>query len=271
MATRWHEADLTAWMIDTYACPYLNIQGICTHEDDGTGRKVGEPLFPQVHPIEMLLMQRQASPIEFEAQYQGQPRPAGDALFDEPGRFSKLPDISFQCGYGVDLAYSESTASDWSVCLKGRRYGDTIYVLDMARKQVIANKFLVDIKRMVQKERAPLRWYYGGGGELGVLNFIQNEIQGFSGIPAKDDKLVRSTPAQKQWNLKHILLPSEESIYYGPWVELVRKEVMLFTGMNDPHDDIVDSLAALNDQLFGGSINWSDVDKWKKMQPHFGI
>lgn len=267
MGTRWHEADLTAWLIETYQCPYLNIQGICEDEDDGTGRKAGDPLFPQVQPIEMLQKQRQASPVEFESQYQGRPRPMGDALFDEPARYDQLPATAFRSGYGLDLAYSTRTVADWSVVIKGRLYDSSLYVMAMDRRQLVANKFLPFLKLLYNSERGPMRWYYGGGGELGVSSFISAEVPNLVAIPATVDKVVRSLKVRQGWNLKRILLPSESSPYYGSWVEVLRREAMLFTGLNDPHDDIVDALAALWDQLTGASVDWAAHERLKAKLP----
>ena len=260
MATRWHEADLTAWMIEQMHAPYINIQGICEDENDGTGRQVGDPLFPELHPAEMLAMQKQAHPQEFEAQYQGRPRAMGDSLFDEPERFIELPKEPFSTAYGTDLAYSEATISDWSVCLKGRRIGNRVYIIRCYRKQLDANKVVPALKAMWIQERAPMRWYYGGAGEKGMVSFLQAEISNFIAVAAKSDKVIRSTNARSGWNLKRVLLPAEDSPFYGPWVEDVRKECMAFSGAGDAHDDIVDALAALVDQLVGASFDWATVD-----------
>ena len=260
MATRWHEADLTAWMIEQMHAPYINIQGICEDENDGTGRQVGDPLFPELHPAEMLAMQKQAHPQEFEAQYQGRPRAMGDSLFDEPERFIELPKEPFSTAYGTDLAYSEATISDWSVCLKGRRIGNRVYIIRCYRKQLDANKVVPALKAMWIQERAPMRWYYGGAGEKGMVSFLQAEISNFIAVAAKSDKVIRSTNARSGWNLKRVLLPAEDSPLYGPWVEDVRKECMAFSGAGDAHDDIVDALAALVDQLVGASFDWATVD-----------
>lgn len=262
MATRWHEEDLTAWMIETMGAPYINIQGICEDEEDGTGRKLGEPLFPALHPIEMLQMQRQAQPTEFEAQYQGRPKAMGDALFDEPERFKELPiRETFTSAYGADLAYSEKTVADWSVALRGRRYGNKVYVTGMVRRQMLANKFIPQLKAFWLQERGPMRWYHGGAGELGICSFIQSEIPNFIGVQTKQDKVIRSTRARQGWNLHNVVLPSEDSPFYGPWVEDVRKECMLFTGLGDKNDDIVDALAALVDELMGASFDWTLAEK----------
>lgn len=272
MCTRWHEADLAGWMQETYHCPYINIQGICENPNDGTGRQVGEALFPALHTLEMLELQRRASPFEFESQYQGRPRPMGDALFDEPERFDDLPVAhTFQTAYGFDAAYSERTSSDYNVVVRGRRYGDCVYVLGMRRKQAVIGKFLPELKAFCAQAPAPIRWYTGGGGEKGVAGFIAIEVPQLVAMPASGDKIVRSTNVRQGWNLKRVLLPSEASPYYGPWVEELRKEAMLFTGLADPHDDIVDALAALWDQLMGSALDFSVIEQFKTRAPRWSL
>jgi phage terminase large subunit-like protein len=185
----------------------------------------------------------------------------GDSLFDEPKRFIEFPEHhSFVTAYGIDLAYSESTISDWSVILRGRRIGNDLYVIGCERKQIAATKFLPLMKRMYDQVHGVVRWYHGGGGELGMVSFIAREIQNFCGIAAKNDKVIRSANAQKAWNTGHVHLPSEESPFYGQWVKDMRSEVVTFSGAGDEHDDFVDALAALVDQMFGTSFDWDTAD-----------
>lgn len=255
MATRWHEDDLTARMIDRFKCPYLNIQAICEDENDGTGRTFGEVLWPEKRPAEFIEDQRAADPIPFEAQYQGRPRADGDALFGPPHRFTDLPTdrIGFLEAYGADLAYSKKTTADWSVLYFGRRYGDTVYIMRGIRRRVDATQFLDVISLEQETSKATVRWYHGGGGELGVTQFFQREVPWLNALPATSDKVVRSTELRKGWNLGKVLVPAKDSPYYGQWVEELEQEFRVFTGVGDAHDDIVDGVTALFDELQSGS------------------
>ena len=255
MATRWHDDDLTARMIAKMGVPYLNIQAICESEEDGTGRSIGDPLWPEKRPMVFLEQQRQADPIPFEAQYQGRPRSQGDRLFGEPHYFTELPEarLGFTAAYGTDLAYSKSTASDWSVLYYGRKYGDTLYIVRGRRKRVDATEFLDYVAEEQRNAKAPVRFYFGGGGEKGVTQFFAREIPWLNAIAATADKVVRSTEMRKAWNQGRVLLPAEGSVYYGAWVEEIKQEFEVFTGVSDVHDDTVDGVTSLYDELFSGA------------------
>lgn len=262
MATRWLPDDLTGRAITRLKWKYLNIKAIC---DDPTKdpalRGLGEALWSTHRPLEFLRLQQSADPFSFRAQYQGDPQDLGTRLFEEPSRFTHLPDeLVFRTGYGADLAYSAKTISDWSVLLRGRKIGDTLYILHCLREQLDATKFLSKMKAEVDRMKGPVRFYSGGGGELGVSSFIQREIPSFHQLPATQDKVTRSTKARQAWNLTKIAVPDEDSPYYGPWVEPFVNEITQFTGAGDRNDDQVDALAALYDELFSGAIDWSAAD-----------
>lgn len=251
MATRWTDDDITARMIDLWGVDYLNIQAICENGHDGTGRALGDPLWEQ-RPIEFLELQRQSDPVAFEGQYQGRPRKIGDALFGDATRYDELPDtrIGYRDADGADLAYSESTAADWSVLLRGRRIGDKLYLTGCIRKHEEATRFLETLQEQQRIRQCPIRWYHGGGGELGVCTLFRRDVSALRGYQASADKIVRSAGARKAWNLGNILVPGPDSPHYGPWVNALLQEVGVFSGIADAHDDQVDALSALYDELF---------------------
>jgi predicted phage terminase large subunit-like protein len=152
----------------------------------------------------------------------------------------------------------------------GRRVGDTLYVMRVVRKQLDVTRFLDTMEGEVKRFKAPLRFYYGGT-ELGVANFIQQKIPGFSAIQAKEDKVTRSTKTRQAWRLGKIVVPEPGSEHWTPEIETFVDEVTQFTGVHDPHDDCVDALAALHDQLFGANMNWADHDKWQSKMPGFSL
>ena len=268
MSTRWHEDDLSGRAIERLKWNYYNIQAEWEGEIDGTGRQLGDALWPLKHPKAKLDIMKQADPLTYAALYQGRPRPLGDALFDEPATFIDLPHAhTFVNGYGVDLAYSKKTVSDYNVCVKGRRYGDLVYVLGMKRKQCVANDFLPTLKAEYQGCAAPMLWYAANGPEMGVASFISPEVPGFTARAAVVDKVMRSANLRQGWKLRRVLLPHETSPYFGPWVKDLRHECGLFTGVDDAHDDIVDALAALWDQLVGCTLDWGVLDRFQGSRP----
>jgi predicted phage terminase large subunit-like protein len=254
MATRWCIQDLSGRAIDRLNWPYINIPAI---------KDNGEALWPEQRPLSFLALQREADPFSFNAQYMGTPLELGSSLFNEPDRYTDFPiNTKFTTAYGLDLAYSEKTIADWSVLVRGRKYKDTLYITNVIRKQVETTSFIKDIESQYKQQPGSLRWYFAGA-EKGVLQFLRVAVPSLKGLSAKDDKVTRSTKCREAWNLKRILVPNIDSPYYGPWVETFVNELIHFTGAADAHDDQVDAVAALYDELYSGQIDWSTADEWQ--------
>ena len=249
MATRWHPDDPTGREIKA-GWEYINLRAVA-ELDDPLGRQQGEPLAPVRFTLEALeAMREEMGPYEWAAQYQGEPRPRGGEVFGgNVARFTELPQgVPFIPSYGVDLAYTKSTASDRSVCIRMQRFGDTVYVTGARVAQVSASEFILTLKAMASELPGWMRWYTGGGGEKGVAQFIVQRVPNFRAIQAPADKYVRAIPVATAWNAGRIALPADDSPYYGSWVESLIDVICSFTGVNDKRDDEVDALAAGYDE-----------------------
>lgn len=211
------------------------------------------------------------------------------ALFKGVQRFTRLPsEGGYGIAYGADLAYTASTKADWSVLLRGYIFDSDIYIVGMERKQVEATSFVLTMKAKLTERRGIVRWYIGGGGEKGTAQFIAKHICDANNrtylraLGATADKLVRATPVASTWNVPtddegkpiegkrgHIFVPGEDSELYGEWVDVFLNEVLSFTGdpKKDDHDDIVDALAALHDELCNTQQAERDREKRSRFLP----
>jgi predicted phage terminase large subunit-like protein len=96
--TRWHEDDLSGrilpkdydyrsgWVTarDGERWFVLNFPAICEREDDGTGRKIGDALWPDWYTLAMLEQERVTQGSRgFDALYQQRPRPGEGGIFKE--------------------------------------------------------------------------------------------------------------------------------------------------------------------------------------------
>ncbi|MDD1770019.1 MAG: phage terminase large subunit [Methanomassiliicoccales archaeon] len=211
------------------------------------------------------------------------------ALFKGVQRFTRLPsEGGYGIAYGADLAYTASTKADWSVLLRGYIFDSDIYIVGMERKQVEATSFVLTMKAKLTERRGIVRWYIGGGGEKGTAQFISkhlcdaNNRTYLRALGATADKLVRATPVASTWNVPtddegkpiegkrgHIFVPGEDSELYGEWVDVFLNEVLSFTGdpKKDDHDDIVDALAALHDELCNTQQAERDREKRSRFLP----
>lgn len=246
MATRWHEDDLTGRCVKLLGWGYTNLQAIAEDMPDPLGRQPGEALWPSRRPLDFLEVIRRENAYTWASLYQGRPRPRGGSLFGEPHYYqpSELPTKGYRVGYGLDLAYSAKTHADWSVLVKLVRIGDLVYVVDVLRMQADAPTFLAAARRMVDAEPGPIRWYRSGT-EKGVGDFAN--LPRLEHVAATADKFVRAQPVSAAWNTGKVLVPGGHD--RPRWLDGFLTEVTSFTGVHDPHDDIVDALAGGFDVL----------------------
>lgn len=76
ITTRWHEMDLVGWFLEysAYNWQHYNFQAIA-EKNDILGRKEGEPLCPEIQPLDVLELKRKNNPDMFNLVYQGIPTP----------------------------------------------------------------------------------------------------------------------------------------------------------------------------------------------------
>lgn len=243
--TRWHPEDLAGYLIKKHGFEYL-----CFPAIDGKGNA----LWPEGGWTVAELEQKRGNAYTWASLYQGQPRPRGDNVFDGCTTYDRLPN-AYQAGYGVDLAYTKKTKSDWSIALRllredrGAKGKPLFYVANVVRKQERAPAFRRRCAALHQAEpAAPWRWY-AYGPEVGVADLFDTE----DGVPieaisAEGDKLIRAGPVAEAWNDRRVLVPKN-----APWLNDFLEVVNGFTGVNDSQDDDVDALAAAFDLLSDGS------------------
>lgn len=233
--TRWHPDDLIGRLIKD-GWEHVNLPAIS--ED-------GKALWPEHRPIDFIERQREEmSEHMFASLYQGQPRPSGREVFRDANFYDALPP-TYQLAVGIDLAYTSKKSSDYSVAVVMARSGGNVYVLDMIRMQSDAPTFMARLKSLMSGYvGARTRAYIGGGGEQGVLDLFARERVFINAIPATHDKFVRAQGLAAAWNNGRVFLPRDRS-----WLPSLLDEMRNFTGVNDPHDDIVDAMAGAYDEL----------------------
>jgi predicted phage terminase large subunit-like protein len=255
MATRWHPDDLSGWLVTKKSYRYVNFKAIAEgpHNDNGVvlddpnGRKVGESLW-SYKPPEFFEEERKDA-YTWASLYQGEPRPRGGKVFGVPGQYRELPKKGYRGAFGLDLAYSEKTHADFSICVEGWVDDEgRIYIVHVDRKQVDAPSFALTLK--ANKTRRPgwkMRWY-AAGTEKGAADFLKRQGIPLIVKPPKGDKFVRSIETAAEWNAGMILVPDTADMD-APWLPAFLDVIMNFTGVNDLNDDDVDAMTACRDEL----------------------
>ena len=271
IATRWHEDDLIGRLGASGGWEVINLPAIAEVEDP-LGRLPGEPLWPDRFPLtELESIRKQQGDFSFASLYQGRPRPKGSNVFNTPNYYDreKLDLTGCRVVIGADPAASEKTSADYSVAiaLAVRGHGPTsqAYVLDVFRGQVTVPAFVNELRRMSEKHWHAAAAVEAVGGFAAIPQMLKQLDPALKLIPVsvRGDKFTRSQAVAAAWNDGRVLVPQS-----APWLKEFLEEVDLFTGVNDRHDDQVDSLAHAFNSLafapkpvFRGAV--ADPSRWR--------
>ena len=246
--TRWHEDDLigrlAAGQDPRFRWDIINLPAIAGPEDP-LGRQPGEALWPEERPLSMLEEHRSLDAFNFEALYQGQPRPRGARVFGPPHYHEPNFELTgYRITLTADPAASEKTTANYSaaLALATKGYGAAMEgrVLNVYHRQVTIPELVRDLMTFSAAH---------GNAEIAV-----EAVGGFKAIPQMlreidpairvreirplGDKFQRAQPAASAWNAGRLTVPRS-----APWLKAFLAEVCSFTGVHDAADDQVDVLA----------------------------
>jgi phage terminase large subunit-like protein len=286
IGTMWHTDDLINRLLTRGAgddgVPFELVRLPAIAEDnDILGRKEGEALWPETlagkrkFPIEKLReIETMLGPYSFASLYQQRPRPRGNRIFNEPGRF-KLSEWKFD-GHRIcicaDPAATKKTTSDYCaafvLAMKGSGHNEMGWLLAHLRGQweLVDNPHedpptfgFVSRLRKLQKQwgnvAAVVEAVAGFKAVPQMLRAIDKDLRVVEAI-VDGDKFTRAQPAAAAWNSARLLVPIDVE-----WAPGVIKRFQAFTGNDDPEDDEVDAAShgwntmhLPDEQLTGGEV-----------------
>jgi hypothetical protein len=271
VAARFHEDDPSGRQLkktreaderaDEHAPRWIHIHHRAI-EDEGLSTE--RALWPEKRPLPVLKRSRAAAgPYLWAANYQGDPRPAGDTLFGIPGRFDldDLP-VGLQIGIGVDLSYTAGRKSDRGAIVVLGRLEDVYYVL-----YAEAFKLRIDFARhrmrfVFNRWPGAQAFSYVSGTERGPIILLAADENPVTIIPmaARYNKLVRASKMIEHWNGVPDLIggtyrtpPRVLVPHRAPWLAEFLGEYSSFTGEEGGMDDLVDAGVSVFDALAGMS------------------
>lgn len=259
--TRWHEDDLVGWLLDQEAngegehWEVLNLPALAETKDakgkpikDPLGRRAGTALWPErFNRATLLATKRALGSYDWEAQYQGHPKPPGGAKIlrewlrvIEP---EKVPAGMRWMRYW-DLAISTKAGASYTASAKCAFDKDgNLYIAGMVRGRWEWPAQKKVMKATMQAER-PLGVMHGVESALHGTAVVQEfrtekDLRGIAlaKVDVDADKLTRALP----W----IALAEDGKVFLvsGPWVADFIEEAVAFTGHNDKSDDQVDTVS----------------------------
>jgi hypothetical protein len=254
--TRWHVDDLIGRLVDEKDFDRVNIRAVAENDNNGEpedARRDGEALWPEGGWTLDVLEERREIVGEYAwfSLYQGEPRPRGGNVFNEPAFYEELPRVGYKVSLGADLAYTAKSQGrgDYSVIIELWRSGDFFYVVNVIRKQVEAPAFALTLRSETARLKCRVRWDWAGP-EKGSAQFFQRAKIPLDLHPAKGDPFQRVQEVAAAWNVGKVLVPSTEHFPDAEvWLDALLEELGDFTGLNDKHDDQAVALASAFAQL----------------------
>lgn len=270
---RWHSDDLAGRILDgQFGKGWEHIHMPAISDE-------GEPLAPDVWGLDALLdIKETLGPYDWEALYQGSPRPRGGTVFGDPYGYETLPDRHSDA-IGIDLNYVAKTTSDYSVIVVMLHFEGYYYVVDVYRVQTRPPEFKEVLRSYRAKyPRAKIRWY-ASATEEGAASFFRNADYNSQGqekpglpvevLPPHGDKFTRAIPYAADWNAGRVLVPVDSDGKH--WINPFISEHANFTGSGDERDDQVDAAVAARDQLAaGGTATYANIPKRGERPPGVG-
>lgn len=261
--TRWHEDDLAGRLLGDALeggdqWEVLNLPAVCERDGDELGRRVGEPLWPEMFDSDFMERTRAAQGnYWFSAMYQQRPAPADGMLFrrenlryfDWEDRDAGLVRVHgdsgsriFDIHYGtvfqtVDVAGTSKEASDFTVCSTWCVTTDRdLLWLDCARVKFDSLDVAGFVRRQIQQWSPLLCCIERLGFGLTVIQELLREGLPIVRLEPDKDKVARALPAVARTEEGRVFLPSR-----AEWRDDVEAQLLAFP--NAAHDDIVDTLS----------------------------
>lgn len=258
--TRWHVDDMVGRLKKQHAgtknLRVIELKAISTNPD-GTERA----LAPKLKGLDFLREKRRKSTLySWEGMFQQNPLTRGGAVFgDLPEACLVSPSDVPRHGriaIGVDLAYTASTAADYTVAVVLREANGARWVVEVLRFQKDSSEGVEALQKLSARyPTAPMLWH-GSTTEVGGAKMIAKlGLRRLRAVLAQGDKFVRSQEAAGGWKAGDIRVPRGL-----PWTQDFLDEVQTFTGVGDAQDDQVDALASA----------WTALGTFQKSAPSTG-
>ncbi len=244
--TRWHEDDLSGWLLrehaqegwDTLYLPAIS--------------KAGEALWPEQYPVERLHKIRQAvGSRDWSALYQQEPTPDTGDYFqrDWIRPVAGLPPASSLRIFGAsDYAVTQS-GGDYTVhIVVGVDSDNRMYVLDLWRGQTDSAQWIEALCDLIAKWR-PAEWAEETGQIKAALGpFLERRMRERKTFvyrrqfPTKGDKAVRAQAIRARMAMLGLHIQGDV-----PWRSDFESELLRFPA--GVHDDQVDALGLIGQML----------------------
>lgn len=250
--TRWHEDDLSGWLLAEHkheGWEVLNLPAIGLD---------GKALWPEQYDVQALNRIKLAiGARDWSALYQQSPSPDEGTYFkaDWLKPYDKAPALNTLRIYGGSDYAVTSDGGDYTVhAVVGLDPEGRMYLLDLWRKQASSDQWIESFCDLV-KNWKPMGWAEEQGQiKSGVGPFLERRMRERQAyvvreqFPTRGDKAVRAQSMRARMALEGLYVPIN-----APWYADFRSELLSFpAGKHDDQVDAIGLVGQLLDRMLAG-------------------
>jgi len=254
--TRWHLDDPGGRLLEgRFGEPFARMLRPAVNDN-------GQALWPERFPIPVLERIRARGEYGWWSLWMQEPRPRGTQVFQEPAQYDEAAWVrdGWRIAIAADTAGTGKKQADYhaAVVLGMRGYGvaTEAVVLDVLHMQSALPVFVRALARLRRKWGRAVRVHVEAFGLAAALpDTIVELCPELSGwvepvkstpeVKVSADKFMRAQPCSAAWNDGRVRVPKS-----AEWVDKFVRELVVFTGNDDPHDDQVDALCHAFNALY---------------------
>lgn len=244
--TRWHEDDLSGWLLEEHDHEGWVVLDLPAINDNG------EALWPEQYDVEALeRIQRALPPRDWSALYQQRPAPDTGDYFKREWIIpvDTIPPLAEMAIYGGSDYAVTADGGDYTVhAIIGISHDGRMYLLDLWRAQASSDVWVDSFCAMVRRW-SPIGWAEETGQiKSGVGPFLVKRMLETGSytvreqFPTRGDKAVRAQSIRGRMAMQGLHVPRD-----APWISDFISELMSFPV--GTHDDQVDAIGLVGQLL----------------------
>lgn len=248
--TRWHESDLSGYLINDHEDNWevLSLPALA-EENDLLERELGEALCPDRYTASDLeKIQGAMTSYMFAGLYQQRPSPLEGGLVkrDWFQRYKYLPDEFDEQVQVWDFTFTETTSGSYVVGELWGRLGANFYLVDQIRDRLDFPGMLMAMRRFSNRWPDVIeKIVEEAANGYAIIDSLKEEIPGIIGVRPKGSKVARLVSVSGLIESGNVWIPHQS---IADWADDFIEEVVNFP--NAANDDQVDAMTMALARLF---------------------
>ena len=253
--TRWHQDDLTGWLLREHTSENWHIVSLpaIAEPGDALGRQEGAPLWPERFPLEVLERIREAiGSSAWLSLYQQRPTAEEGAIFKRAWfkTFSTEPEMK-RVVFSLDTAFKAGTSNDYSVIAVIGESKDGYFLLHVTRERLEFPDLQRRVVGLAEIMRPNAVLIEDAASGQSLIQTLKSETRlPILPVKATGDKVSRANAVSPLVESGRVYIRDQ-----AQWLPDFLEELCSFPAA--PHDDQVDALTQALNYLRGSQVEYS--------------